>query len=322
MRKILCFLFAIAILLTFGANAPTDAAEPYTIQKGDTLWDISGDKLNDKFLWPNLWRVNPQIENPDLIYPGDVIMIPSFEELMRMLGMGEEEIAVTGPAITEEAEEKPKEYIVNKQRFISSGWISPDYPAIGEIIEAPRNASMFGMLDLVYLKADRNISVGDKFFSIRKIKRVHHPVKKYFLGYQIRVTGILDVVGMDGRNYDVPKARVAESFEEVQIGDGLLPYEEMEPPVVPEIARTPILDGYIVESYTNSTLVSEGDIVYLDKGGDDSISVGDTFSALIQTPFERTVGKIQVFTLQPETSVALVLKSEEEISVGDTWGNR
>jgi len=76
----LIYLTFVALLLTGIAMAQdvslrSDHPEEYVVVKGDTLWDISGRFLDKPWQWPAIWYANPQIENPHLIYPGDVISL-------------------------------------------------------------------------------------------------------------------------------------------------------------------------------------------------------------------------------------------------------
>jgi len=79
----------------------------YTIKQGDTLWDISNAFYKDPFLWPLLWKANPYITNPDLIYPGNKLAIPSLAPIERAIEKPAEE-AVEEQAAEETAEAKAK----------------------------------------------------------------------------------------------------------------------------------------------------------------------------------------------------------------------
>ena len=67
-------LFTIATF-TVAAQMRGEHPDTYVVKRGDTLWDIAGRFLERPWLWPEIWQANPQIANPHLIYPGDVISL-------------------------------------------------------------------------------------------------------------------------------------------------------------------------------------------------------------------------------------------------------
>ena len=75
-RKTLVLLAGMLVTLTvYAAGAQLRANHPdnYIVRRGDTLWGISAKFLVKPWLWPEIWQANPQVRNPHLIYPGDVL---------------------------------------------------------------------------------------------------------------------------------------------------------------------------------------------------------------------------------------------------------
>ena len=68
-------VFLLLPLITFAEAKET---KEHKVITGDTLWDITKAELNDPFLWPKVWRENPWLVNPHLIYPDQMIKIPLY----------------------------------------------------------------------------------------------------------------------------------------------------------------------------------------------------------------------------------------------------
>jgi len=77
-RKLIHFAFAAlltGVVMAQDVSIRSDHPDEYIVVSGDTLWDISGRFLDKPWQWPAIWHANPQIANPHLIFPGDVISL-------------------------------------------------------------------------------------------------------------------------------------------------------------------------------------------------------------------------------------------------------
>jgi hypothetical protein len=334
-------------------KAPPPAApakqeqDKYIIKKGDTLWDISNAFYKDPFLWPLLWKANPYITNPDLIYPGNKLAIPSLEPIERAMEKPAEKTAEEkrpeevgaapqpGPRpkpqpkpAEEETPARPKIILpeeaaiplIDKYAMLNAGFINQeeiDDKIIGSNVEK----TIFSYDDTVYIKvtAPEGVNIGDKFLIYMPLNKVKHPKTGDTYGRLIKGLGVLQVTAKD--KPDVLTARITLSFDAIENGSRITPYQE--PSLIYEQTqkRKKDLSGYIIEVMDGRRINAQTDVVYLDKGSADGIEPGDRFNVYVEhenSDFPRTlIGEVLVFIVKENTSTAVVRKSSDTLAKGD-----
>jgi LysM repeat protein len=324
-NKILVVFFF--LFLPSLVSAQPQEYKDYTVEKGDTLWDISNKELKDPFLWPKVWKENPEIKNPDLIYPNQKIRIPLYLLQKEIIPEKKPERKVEREIIRkpearpdikiikpEEKKIEPvrKSFLVDKNLLIVSGYITDSVPSIGSIYESPGEITNLSKGDYAYIRANRPMKKGEIFYIIYPVEEVKHPVTGRGLGTRIAILGTGEVV--DEKD---PKIFITSSYVEIPIGSLIDNFYEIEPPLAIEKPRMPDIKGYIVTAMRQVEAHGTGDIIFIDKGKNDGVEVGDLLATTLKSNHIIFNGVIQVISTMPSTSAAIIRKSDKEIEKGD-----
>jgi hypothetical protein len=319
--KLLSFLAAATlILLPASVKSEMQEIKEYTVKKGDTLWDISQAELRDPFLWPKIWKENQNIENPDRIYPAQIVKIPLYllqvvhepvtEEIFGQDPVPEAEIV----KVIQSSEPVTLDPIVSKSVYLQSGYIAETLDGAGSVSGSPIGRRLFGNNDFVYVKTKNDANVGDKFIVVRKEQKVIHPVTREKMGYIINVLGIAEI---DRFEYGQAIAKILVSFSDITIGDVLDTFSDIDPPVIAKPFRTPDADGYVVAAYKRRIMNTDYDIVYIDKGLEAGLHPGDLLRTVALGDYKVPNGIIQIIKLNDNTATALVVSSTDPVMTGN-----
>ncbi|MFW6092389.1 MAG: LysM peptidoglycan-binding domain-containing protein [Pseudomonadota bacterium] len=313
-----------------------DHPEVYTVVEGDTLWDISGRFLERPWLWPELWRVNPQIENPHLIYPGDRIalvwedgeprLVVERGDAGRTYRMSPEvrttplEAAI--PAVSLDAIQA---FLV-QNRVVEPGSLD-DRPYV---VQGESGRLVLGAGDRLYVRG--RLQDGESFSIVRKGPLYVDPETDEVLGREATYIGAGDAAAQEG---DIATLSVTRTREEVQVGDRILPTEErrLETTFFPSPPEGQV-DGQIISVFGGVTQVGQFDVVALNRGEREGLEPGNVLAIYkrgavardrianesIRLPSERA-GLLMIFRTFRKLSYALVLESERPLAVHDEVRN-
>lgn len=323
MQLVLSFVLTILLVpcLLWAAEEPT----VYVIQKGDTLWGLSGKFLHDPTYWPQLWSKNPQVTNPHLIYPGQMVRFADGK--LEVVEAATQKAAVAQPvqvASPDVAEEKTFTVRGNEGLLTEQ-----DLKSVGRIIAGQHGRLVLGEDDTVFtdIGTSQGGVDGSKYTILRKSKMIRHPFSNDELGYRVYPLGAVQLTQVTELN---SRGIIVNSFKEVEPGDLLMPYQPVKRREVSLKMATKPLHGVIVESATGNDSVAAGDVVYLDLNTAQGAEPGNILYVIRKVNIEKmmvdryvgqlpdeVVGALVVVEVGDKTSTAIVFKSIDAIFKGN-----
>ena len=316
--------------------------DTYVVKKGDTLWDISSIFLEDPWLWPEIWHYNQQIDNPHLIYPGDILRLVWIDGKPRLI-MGDD-IPTPQPKpapppsrnvklqpgmrISDLNEAIPTiplseiEAFLNRSRVVPPGTFeNSPYILIGR-----EGHLLAGVGDQVYARG--NFGESEVFGVYRPDKLYRDPVTRERLGVQAFDIGTVKMLDIER---DIATMAINRSTEELRRTDRLLPLEEEALPAY-FTPRAPGKDkiGQIIDVEHGVSQIGNLDVVVLNLGDREGMKPGHVLAIhkrgevvydsiarrRVKVP-DTEAGLCMVFKTFEKVSYALVLKAQLPLSVGD-----
>lgn len=269
--------------VSYGQNTllRADYPQSYIVGEGDTLWIIAGQFLQDPERWSEIWKPDTYLDNPDLIFPGDILRLSTVGRGPRiLLQRGDRATARLTPEIREEPLSSaipaiPLEAIENsfsKNRIVTRQM----YDAAPYIVAHIGDKLILSTGDEVYARG--SWPVGTNTFEVYREGRVYKAENgKDLLGLELEYLGFASIVEEAGPG--LKKILINSSAKEVKVGDRLLIREEssIDATIFPTVPASR-MEGQIIAFLGEEALASQLDTVVVDLGLRDNLEVGDILS--------------------------------------------
>jgi LysM domain len=323
------------------ASAPRN----YVVKRGDTLWGLAHMFLRDPWLWPEIWYVNPQVQNPHLIYPGDTLTLAQGSDGKAQLQLTRGPLARLQPMLRSKAMDDngpiatiPYDAI---HAFLSRpGLISKDEIKLAPYVLSIRDGHLVAGTDHDIYVRKLHAGVGERFNVVHIAAPLRDPDGGKQLGYMTVYAGTVQV----SRVGDPATARITESGREILIGDVLVSETQTETHGIVPHAPTRKVDGHVIGVVDGVSLVGQYEVVAINRGSRHGMDVGqvlrvretdqsahDTCARVngdstclkwhdARLPNE-TAGTLLVFKTLEHLSYALVVSEINPIHLGDRIGN-
>lgn len=321
------------------ATLAEDHPNEYVVQPGDTLWDIASAFLKDPWYWPEIWYVNPDIRNPHLIYPGDVLELVWID--------GEPRIRMArGSAyrLSPQARITPLDEAVTSipydaiAAFLSEGLVlEKDQIEDLPYILATREKHLIAAAgNEVYVRGGNPAQPGTRYSIVHVGDELVDPDDNEVVGYQ----GIYVGEGALARGGNPATVALTETNREALRGDRLLPVTiDIPLNFFPKSPDTEI-DGRIISVVDGVSQIGQYMVIVLNRGARDGLAPGHVLTVFqagdvvtdrfaggtlfsdeqVKLPNEEA-GTVMVFKVYDRIAYALVMEATSAIHVLDAVRN-
>lgn len=303
MLKQLRTVAAVALLTvtSFAVAVEMSAAHPdtYVVRKGDTLWDISARFLKKPWLWPEIWQANPQVSNPHLIYPGDVLSLAYLDRVERVAAQPgpRQEAPINGLPL---AEVEP---------FLKNLSVVDSFKELPYVVGLEDNRLRASAGQHAYVLGLGNAQPGQRFVVVRPTLRFSLPKlnedldahgnsipgsgnlwknyvvnddRRELLGYELAQVNVGTVTRIAGSDKQATTLLLEDSGREVRAGDRIVAVQAntYNLQFVPHAPNTASDNGHLRVLAVADSFTSGGrrDVIAISGGARDGIDNGTVFS--------------------------------------------
>jgi hypothetical protein len=316
--------------------------DSYTVKRGDTLWGIASMFLKDPWYWPEIWYANPQVENPHLIYPGDVLTLTYLNgkpqlQVQRAAATQQGGTEKLSPRVRESALESaipaiPLEVV---GAFLSRGSVlQKDEIRNSPYVVAIRGQHIIGAAgNELYVRG--NVQGVDRGYSVVEVGApLIDPDDGEVVGYE----GIYVGAGTVRRVGDPSTLFLTDTSREAMEGDRLISQQVAFPSeFVPSAPAKPV-EGSIMAVLDGVSQVGQYQVIVVNRGSRDSLVPGSVLrvwqtgekvpdsskpgriSGNVVLP-DEPAGLAMVFRVYDRVSYALIMRATSEMHVQDIVRN-
>ncbi len=261
--KMVAVLLFIMISTVFCGSATADETKEfvpgkdtgfyYTIQKGDTLWDLSRKFYHSQWDWPGLWELNPDIKNPHWLEPG------------RKIRIFLKEAALPQTPRFNAAKDVVPSFSYSEMDRVAFIRTSAE-PSLGSVIREQDSRLMASANDIIYIKpSDRGTLIPGEMYHVFKTQIIEKQIEnRPFKGVLHNILAQIRIIDHKVRYVT---AQITKAYSPVQEGDMIMAFREREPQLTVEENPEPV-QANLVCSDEGHLMINDRRIAFIDLGGD------------------------------------------------------